>query len=139
MKRFLLILTLFFGGMSVAMAQDDTGDPEKKQEKLKALYVAYITEELKLTPEEAQQFWPLHAKFDDEVKAVVQQEMPQLDREQKILDIKKRYQDKFTKVINAQRTETFFKKDGEFRRKLLERMQKIRQNRANKPRPLRRI
>ena len=135
MKRFLLILSILTGFLSVAKAQDDPADNEKQQEQLKALYVAYITDELKLTPEEAQQFWPVHTAFDNELKAV-KQDLPELDRQQAILNIKKRYQDRFVKIINADRTEKFFRKDTEFRRKLIERMQKIRQNRANQQRPM---
>jgi hypothetical protein len=132
MKHILLILTFFTGFAFAAKAQD--GDPGDKQEKLQALYVAYITDELKLTPDEAQKFWPIHAEFDKEIKAV-NPDLPQLEREQAILNIKKRYQDKFSKIINADRTERFFKKDGEFRRKLIERLRKMREKRQNQPRP----
>ena len=36
-----------------------------KKDKVKALKVAYITEELNLTTEEAQRFWPIYNAFDD--------------------------------------------------------------------------
>lgn len=36
-----------------------------KKEKVKALKVAYITEQLDLTTEEAQKFWPIYNAFDD--------------------------------------------------------------------------
>jgi Spy/CpxP family protein refolding chaperone len=51
---FLLISTLSFS----------QGFKEKK-EKVKALKVAYITEQLDLTKEEAQKFWPIYNSFDD--------------------------------------------------------------------------
>jgi Spy/CpxP family protein refolding chaperone len=51
---FLLISTLSFS----------QGFKEKK-EKVKALKVAYITEQLDLTKEEAQKFWPIYNAFDD--------------------------------------------------------------------------
>ena len=36
-----------------------------KKEKVKALKVAYITNELNLTSDEAQRFWPIYNAFDD--------------------------------------------------------------------------
>ena len=38
---------------------------KEKKEKVKALKVAYITEQLDLTKEEAQKFWPIYNAFDD--------------------------------------------------------------------------
>ena len=38
---------------------------KEKREKVKALKVAYITEQLDLTTEEAQKFWPIYNTFDD--------------------------------------------------------------------------
>ena len=58
--------------------------------------------------------------------------MGQLEKEQAVLNIKKRYQENFNKVLGPKRCERFFKMDGEFKRKLLERMRK--QN-ANQQRP----
>lgn len=37
----------------------------EKKDKVKALKIAYITEELNLTTEEAQRFWPIYNAFDD--------------------------------------------------------------------------
>ena len=49
MKKFLLIATVLISSIFVAKAQDDQpGDETKRQEKLKALYVAFITEKLEL-------------------------------------------------------------------------------------------
>ena len=38
---------------------------KEKREKVKALKVAYITEQLELTTDEAQKFWPIYNAFDD--------------------------------------------------------------------------
>lgn len=137
MKHFLFILTIFFTTISLAKAQteDQPADEGKKQEKIQALYVAYITQELNLTSDEAQKFWPVHAEFNKEIKSV-SQDLPELDKQQAILNIKKRYQEKFTRIIDAGRTERFFRKDTEFRRKLVERLRKMRQNRQNLQRPV---
>lgn len=38
---------------------------EDKYEKIKALKAAYITEQLALTPSEAEKFWPVYNSFDE--------------------------------------------------------------------------
>lgn len=121
MKKYLLILTLLLGSFSVAFAQE--GDDLTKQEKIRALYVAYVTQQLQLTPDEAQRFWPVHTQFESDLRGV-KNDLSELDKQQARLDIKKRYQDNFNKIIGANRCERFFRMDGEFKRKLLDRVQK---------------
>ena len=134
MKKYLLILTLFFGSFSLAFAQDNqSGDELTKQERMKALYVAYVTQQLALTPDEAQKFWPVHTQFEADLKGV-KNNLPELDKQQARLDIKKRYQDNFNKIIGANRCERFFRMDGEFKRKLLERIRKQNGNPPMRPR-----
>ncbi len=138
MKHILLFVSIIFGCCSFALAQElEQVDPAKREQKIQALYAAYITQELNLTADEAQKFWPVHAQFDADVKAV-DHNLPELERQQAILNIKKRYQDKFIKIIGNNRCDDFFRKDTEFRKKLVERLRKIReQNNANQ-RPLKR-
>jgi hypothetical protein len=136
MKKILFILA-FLLGMQFTYAQvPDDNQPKKEQ--LEALYTAYITQKLELTPEEAQAFWPIHSEFEKEVRGVDPQ-LPELDKEQRILDIKKRFEPRFNKVLhNPKRVDRFYKLHGEFRRKLIERI-KNRQN-INRPRlPQRRV
>ena len=124
MKKYILILSLLLGSFSVALAQDNpTGDDITRQERVKALYVAYVTQQLALTPEEAQKFWPVHTQFETELKGV-KKDLSELDRQQARLDIKKRYQGNFNKIIGTNRCERFFRMDGEFKKKLVERVQK---------------
>ena len=128
MKKYILILTLLFGGFSLAFAQDNQpGDDLARQERIKALYVAYVTQQLQLTPDEAQRFWPVHTQFETDIKGV-KNELPELDKQQARLNIKKKYQENFNKIIGTNRCERFFRMDGEFKRKLMERVQKQRNN-----------
>ncbi len=123
--RYLYILSVFILSSLRLVAQDDM--PEGRQEKIKALYVAYITQELKLTEDEAQKFWPVHTQYENEIKAV-KTEASELDRQQSILNIKKKYQDKFVKILGVTRTDNFYRTDAEFRKKLVERLKKMREN-----------
>jgi len=132
MKKYLLILTLLLGSFSVAFAQE--GDDQTKQEKIQALYVAYVTQQLQLTPDEAQKFWPLHTQFANEIKGVGK-DLPELDKEQARLNIKKKYQDNFVKIIGSNRCERFFRMRDEFNKRLLK--DRI-QNNQQRQRPIRR-
>lgn len=127
MKKILLTLMFFVTALVAVKAQDvQPAEDNEGQKKIQALYVAYITKELNLTAEEAQKFWPIHTQFTNEVRGV-KQDLPELEKQQAILNIKKKYQDKFNPILGNKRCERFFKMDGEFRRKLLERIRKQRQ------------
>lgn len=130
MKKVILILSVLLCSISLAFAQDQPGDDLTKQEKIQSLYVAYVTQQLQLTPDEAQKFWPLHTQFENELKAV-NKDLSELPKQQARLDIKKKYQENFSKIIGANRCERFYRMGDEFRRKLLDRMQK--QNNQQRP------
>ncbi len=130
--KYLFLVAFLFTGISFSQAQDNE-NPAKREQRIQALYVAYITEQLNLTESEAQKFWPLQKQYDNEIKAV-NPNLGELDRQQAILDVKKRYQDRFIKILGNARTDDFFKKDVEFRKKLIEQLRKIRQERQNERR-----
>jgi hypothetical protein len=133
MKKYLLILALALGSIFSVKAQDDLpADANKRQEKIEALYVAYVTQQLSLTPDEAQKFWPLHTQFVNELKGV-NKSLPELDKQQQFLNIKKKYQDGFNKILGTNRCERFYRIDGEFKRKLLERMNNRKMNNQQRP------
>ena len=132
MKRLLLILTHFMGNYFVAFAQENQNDGElTRQKKIEALYVAYVTQQLQLTPEEAQKFWPVHTQFTAELKAI-NKNLAELDKQQARLDIKKRYQDNFNKILGTGRCDRFFRLESEFRKKLLD---KVKNNPRQNPWP----
>lgn len=130
MKKILFIVSLVLGSISTVFAQDP-GDDAGKGQKIQALYVAYITQQLKLTESEAQKFWPVHSQYDAEIKAIGLGGN-ELDRQQSILNIKKKYQDRFSKIIGADRTNDFYKTDSEFRKRMVERLKKLRQQNPNR-------
>lgn len=122
MKKYLLILTILTGSFFNAFAQDNnTVNEATRQEKIQALYVAYVTQQLQLTPDEAQKFWPVHTQFTAELKAI-NKDLPELDKQQARLDIKKRYLTSFNKIIGPNRCERFFRMESEFRKKLLDKV-----------------
>jgi hypothetical protein len=130
MKKILLLSTLFLSSFFVASAQEDVNqsaaDEAVRNEKIYPLYVAYVTKELNLTTEEAQKFWPVHTQFENELKAV-KKDLPELDREQARLNIKKKYQGNFNTILGNNRCDRFFRMRGAFQKRLIERLRKHRQ------------
>jgi hypothetical protein len=62
MKKYIIILTLLLV-VSKSFGQHD----KETREKIKALKVAYLTQELKLNAKEAQKFWPVYHKHQEEL------------------------------------------------------------------------
>lgn len=60
MKKLVLIFFILFT-VSQAMAQDSDKD---KWERIKALKVAYFTQELNLTDKVAEKFWPIYNRYE---------------------------------------------------------------------------
>jgi len=63
MKKIYSILLLLVTVLSFGQDKDD------RFERIKALRVAYISEKLNLTTEEAQRFWPVFNQFDDKMES----------------------------------------------------------------------
>ena len=131
MKK-ILLSSIFLLGIILPLFAQPGNDKQQNDpsQKIQALYIAFISRELKLNEAEAQKFWPVHTEFDNEVRAV-KPDINELERQQTILNIKKKYQERFIKILGSDRTNNFYKVDAEFRKKLVERLQKIRQQRAN--------
>lgn len=74
MKRHTFHLSLFFVLLLVntatGFAQSRHEQREEKKEKIQALKIAFISNELNLTTEEAQVFWPIYNAYEKEIDAV---------------------------------------------------------------------
>lgn len=66
------IITLFFTLSSIAQ---DGSFIKGKKDKIKAIKIAYITNELSLTSEEATKFWPLFNAFEDKQNEIRKQKL----------------------------------------------------------------
>src|SRR6476620_4329549 len=104
MKKIMtMMLVLAFSLTGYVYAQDEQPDP-KQQEKIKALEVAFISRKLNLTENEAQRFWPIYNEYKRDVNQAMlaQRNNPNkdvVDDEQRVLDIRKKYRDRFVGVI----------------------------------------
>jgi hypothetical protein len=135
MKQLFTILSFFFMLSFAAFAQNGGGKQAPGQ-KIEALKIAYITSKLNLSPEEAQKFWPIYNKYSDELRKVRQEgrqnKTPELEIEEKILAIRKKYNGEFSKVLPAEKVNAFFRAEKEFGNKLREEWIERRKKRAER-------
>jgi hypothetical protein len=69
------ILPLFIAFISLNVIAQDGPIIRKKKEQIKALKIAFITNELALTSDEATKFWPLFNAFEDKQQEIKKQKL----------------------------------------------------------------
>lgn len=136
MKKLIVLIALFIPGIA-AFAQQPQPNAQR-EEKVRALYVAYVTRQINLTEEEAKTFWPVHTQYEAELKTAMTANTDQLEKEQAIINVKKKYSPSFQRVIGAERTNSFFKMNDEFRQRLVDRLKNMKQRGGGEGRELRR-
>jgi hypothetical protein len=132
-KLYFLLAMITITGL--AKAQDEQDFTNKKQADIEALKVAFISRELALTPQEAQQFWPVYNQYSRELAATKIDNPDVLERDEKVLNLRKNYRDRFTKILGPQRVNNMFSAEGRFHQLLFKAMRKQNQlqNRPNRP------
>jgi hypothetical protein len=109
MKRFLLFAFLLTIGIKIR-AQNGN--------RLEALKIAYITNKLNLSPEEAQKFWPIYNQYALELKVArlkaVNNKSSEIELDENILNIRKKYSVLFGQFLSPAKVDTFFKSEKEF-------------------------
>jgi hypothetical protein len=85
--------------------------------KIQAMELAFITKELNLNPAEAQKFWPIFNQYRNDLKQAAQAKdyKDNLDRQQKMLDVRKKYKTDFEKVVSQERANKVFGAEDEFK------------------------
>ena len=142
MKKIYLII-LFAAVATFVKAQAPEQPPpqvsEQKQQDIEALKVAFISKELELTPTEAEKFWPVYNQYSKELKGLniaANSNDDVLDRDEKVLNLRKRYKEQFTKLLGPQRLNRMFGAEGRFHQlliKAIKRQQRIRGVQGNRP------
>jgi len=122
MKAYLLILLMAIG--SFVQAQDG--------QRLEAYKIAYLTKKLNLSPEEAQRFWPIYNKYTDDIRSIRQEQkeknLSEIDVEEKILTVRKKYNGEFSKALSAEKVNTFFRTEKDFKMEIQRVLQERRLN-----------
>ncbi len=114
-------------------------------EKMRSMKIAYLSEQIELTPEEAEKFWPVYNEMekkresithdllkrffeveerpeeisDEDAEKIIQQRFTQ---EQALLDLKKEYHAKYTEIMPASKVMKLYESENNFRRGLMERL-----------------
>lgn len=160
MKKHLLIFgsLLFFSLSGLSIYAQGPEAREEMKEKIKAQKIAFITEKLRLTPEEAQTFWPVYNQHEmereEEIKAFrkkynyIPEEIPeltdqeaeefidaQLEHEQKLLGLRKKYHLQLKEVLSPQKIVILYGVENEFRAELLKKLGEFQGRRGPGPGP----
>jgi hypothetical protein len=121
MKRIILTLILSLPLMAIAQPGPGRGpgggQGPGREGRLKSLEIAYLTRELNITPAEAEKFWPVYNKYQEEMRTAMtgSKEDDILERQQQMLNIRKKYKNDFSKILTADRTNKLYEAEGKFR------------------------
>ena len=117
---------LFIAIFIITISLQVDAQPQRKGERIEALKIAYITQALKLTAEEAQNFWPVYNTYTQEIKtARLNIKEDELKFQEDVLNIKKRYKADFKRVLKDDfRVNQVYKVEGDFRIELQKELKK---------------
>jgi len=154
-KVFVILLILFFTTDSFAQVKGEKKKfRDKMRQKIEVQKIAFITNKVDLTPEEAQSFWPLYNEYEIKRKSIQKElvdrpppppeivsEMTDKEAEQIIqdrflqaqgmLDLKIEFYEKIKDVISVKKILILFETEKEFKRILFEKIEEHRNPRKN--------
>lgn len=140
-----ILLGFFFLGMVFPLMGQGNNERD-----IESIRIAYITRQLNLSPEESQVFWPVYNQYQDELQAFKKDRRKELreakqnfdvlsDKEveevvddmvqmkQQELDLFLKYHEEFKKILPIRKVAKLYKAESEFTQKLLNRLQKRRE------------
>lgn len=138
MKKYLIIF-LFSLSVTSLFAQISN------QERIKTIKVAFMTERINMTTEEAQQFWPVYNTFENEMTEVHKEEnktfifinenIDQMDEatakkalaalqsyEERKIEAREELLKELKDILSYKKTLIFIKAEGDFKRNLLRKL-----------------
>ena len=153
-------ILLFLGVFILNTAAFSQGNPPPVKERLESMKVGFLTERLNLSPEEAKVFWPVYNRYQDELEQLRKSrrenlmnarlnfdEMSDAEVEKTIdnelmfrqneLDVMKKYNPQFKKVLPIKKVAKLFKAEEDFKRKLIDMIQDRKDERRQDRRELR--
>ncbi|MCC7466450.1 MAG: hypothetical protein IT261_09285 [Saprospiraceae bacterium] len=144
-QYWILLLLSTLGGTASGQV-----DPEQREARLAAFRAEVFTRVLNLTPEEAQQFWPIYNEYTDKREQVQQDLRPgkQLDQmsdaeveeqikrhfdmKQRELELEKEAYLKLRKVLPVRKVAKLPLAEREFRESLVKKLQEARERRQDR-------
>jgi hypothetical protein len=136
-RRSLLLTVLILLVSTICFAQ------QGKAARVHALKVSYITDKLNLSSAQAERFWPVYNRYEDELRDLRQKfrretggknkaKSPEeahrmiednLDFQEDVIALKRRYKDEFLRVISAQQLADLYTAEREFKQMLIKRLE----------------
>ncbi|MDZ4845469.1 MAG: hypothetical protein SH857_07970 [Chitinophagales bacterium] len=141
LKKLAALAFISFLLLNITVAQPATGMEEKK-EQIEMMRIAFITQKLALTREEAQKFWPVYNEYRDALDAMRKERQETYkkykadfetftDKEyteyadneiisrQRELDLMKKYHVEFKGVLPIKKVALLYRAENEFKKSLL--------------------
>jgi hypothetical protein len=144
MKKILLVVLFMYG--FTAFAQNNK--QQDARAKLESARIGLISERLGLTPEQAQQFWPIYNEYAEQRRSI-QQEFrdarkgldlnklteeqsralvkARMDGKQRQLNLETKYSDRLMDVINTRQLMALKKAEDDFRAMIIRRIEQRKQ------------
>ena len=151
MKR--IILLLFFCATTLAttaaFAQDRSSSSNERRERVEAAKIAFLTDKMELTSEQAQKFWPLYNEYETKRRELLKayrsgyrQDVEELTEQEakaridgmfttreKELALEQEYASRYIRVISYKQLIKLYRGERDFTKLLLKRLD---DNRASK-------
>lgn len=132
-------MVVLLGATTISKAQTPQNAPAPTQgDRIEALRIAYISQQLNLTPEEAQKFWPVYNGYRADLESMRKNfggkdltAEQQLDFEQKKLDLKKKFKPQFESALGTQKLNQLYNLEHKFQERLKEIREQRMQQRGN--------
>ncbi|MBS1774328.1 MAG: hypothetical protein JST82_15840 [Bacteroidetes bacterium] len=148
MEKLLRIILLLVLTTSVVRAQPGQGG--RRMERIHAIKVAYITDKIGLSEEQAQRFWPVYNRYEEEKMSIRRQYMQNrrvdnskmndeesmrsidgdIELQEKMLDVRKHYKDEFLKIITPQQLSALIEAEKGFKQMLLRQLKEHRESKG---------
>lgn len=148
MKKITSILLFVF---CIVAAQ--TSLAQRRMQHIEALKVAYISQKLDLTPQEAQQFWPVYNQYEKEMQQLRQQRRQnqlnasqlnsandaaatkslnsELSFEENVVALRKKYKNEFSKVLPPRKVVLLYQAEKEFTNQLIRQLKERKENKSH--------
>mgnify|MGYP000117477614 CR=1 FL=1 len=141
MKKYLnlsyrkIVSVLFVSILSISAIAQPTGNRHNKIENLK---IAFITKKLNLSEKTAHEFWPIYNQYDHAKQRLFRKYKKQyssqnlsmqdvehrMEREKEFLELRKKYINRFAKVLSPVQLTDLKRSERQFKKLLLKRMQR---------------
>lgn len=147
MKKLILLTAVLCGFSGFVLAQPDPG---QREEKVAAFRAEVFTRVLRLTPDEAQGFWPVYNEFQEQREKIQQSARPakqedqmsdaeveeqikkHFEKKQRELDLEKELYQKLRKVLPVRKIVRLPGAEREFREALVKRLQENREKKRSR-------